>query len=145
MLSLFALVALCSSILLGSMLFLTGIVTPAVHRFLDEEVSGQFIRQLFPRFYLWGIAMTTLAILFALGARSATTIMLLIVLLGFVYSRQVLMAKLNKAKDEWLASDSVQHKTRFQKLHKRSIIINITQMILLLITGAASTWTLLIR
>jgi len=138
-----SLVALSASVLFGSMLFFAAVVAPTVFRFLDDEAAGKFIHRLFPRFYLWGIVISSLAVLFALAARSAGAIMLLIVLLGFIYSRQVLMPKINTAKDEWLASDDVQDKSRFQSLHKRSVIINITQMILLLLTAAATTWTLI--
>jgi len=138
--SMLSLVALSSSLLFGSMLFFTVIITPAVFRLLNDEESGKFIRQLLPIFYLWGIIISSLAILCALAAGSAYTIMLLIVFLVFIYSRQILMPKINKAKDEWIASDDVQDKLRFQSLHKRSVIINIIQMMLLLLTTTATTF-----
>ncbi|NKB75488.1 MAG: DUF4149 domain-containing protein [Gammaproteobacteria bacterium] len=137
-----SIVALSSSILLGSMLFFATIVTPSVFQCLDTDESRGFLRHLFPRFYLWGIALSGSSALLALFAGSATTIMLVIVLLGFIYSRQILTPKINAAKDAWLASDTAELKSRFRQLHKRSVIINVTQMVLLLIVSTSIIWAL---
>lgn len=135
-----SIVALSSAILLGSMVFFAVVLTPSIFQFLDQEESGKFVRQLFPRFYLWGIALSGVSLLFALVAGSPIAIMLIIVFAGFLYSRQILTPKINFAKDEWLASDTVELKSRFQQLHKRSVVINIVQMLLLLIVSNAIIW-----
>lgn len=132
-----SIVALSSSILLGSMLFFAGIVTPSVFQSLGASESRLYLRHLFPRFYLWGILISGGSALLALLSGSATTIMLVIVLIGFIYSRQILAPKINFAKDAWLASDTVELKSRFNQLHKRSVIINVSQMILLLIVSTS--------
>jgi hypothetical protein len=54
-----------------------------------------------------------------------------IVLCGFVYSRQWLMPKINRAREKWLASDGHQDKAAFSKLHKQSVLVNVIQIVLL--------------
>ena len=119
------------------MLFFAVIVTPSVFQSLGANESRLYLRHLFPRFYLWGILLSGGSSLLALLSGSATCIMLIIVLIGFIYSRQVLAPKINSAKDAWLASDAVELKSRFNQLHKRSVIINVTQMLLLFIVSTA--------
>ena len=127
-----------SSILLGSMLFFAGIVAPSIFKSLDDDEALKFTRYVFPKYYLWGIALSALATALALAAGSYTCILLSIIFLGFVYGRQILMPKMTSAKDQWLASDTAQDKSRYKSLHKRSVIINATQMALLLIIVVAT-------
>ena len=75
-----SLVALGSSVLLGSMLFLALVITPSVFKSLGASESRTYLRYLFPRFHLWGIALCGASTLLALVAGSATAIMLFIVL-----------------------------------------------------------------
>ncbi len=127
-----------SSILLGSMLFFVSIVAPSIFKSLGDDEALKFTRYVFPKYYLWGIALSTLATVLALAARSYTCILLSIIFLGFVYGRQILIPKMASAKDQWLASDTAQDKARYKSLHKRSVIINATQMVLLLIIVVAT-------
>ena len=117
-----------STILLGIMLFFAAVVAPTIHSKLDQDHAIAFSRSLFPKYFLCGIILCVLAGGFAISAGSNSYILLLIVLIGFVYSRKVLMPKINNAKDQWLASDSAHDKARFASLHKRSVIINVTQI-----------------
>ncbi len=133
-----SLATLCSSILLGSMLFFAIVVAPSIFKSLEDDEALKFTRHVFPRYYLWGIGISALSTLLAVSARSYACILLSIVFLGFLYGRQILLPKISKAKDQWLASDSVQDKTRYKSLHKRSVIINATQIILLVIIVTAA-------
>ena len=121
-----------SAILLGSMVFFSGVSAPAIHRSLEPAHSQTVTRSLFPRYFLWGAINSALALLFAILSKSTLAIPLGIVLVGFLYSRQILMPKVTKAKDLWMASDSAQDKARYKSLHKRSVIINAAQIFLLL-------------
>ena len=127
-----SLTTLFSTILLGSMIFFAAIAAPAIHRSLEPAHAQTVTRALFPRYFLWGAVISALALLFAALAQSTLAIPLLVVLAGFIYSRQILMPKVTKAKDQWMASDSAQEKARYKSLHKRSVIINGAQIFLLL-------------
>ena len=124
---------LLTTILLGSMVFFASIVAPSIFKTLKDNDALKFTRYLFPKYYLWCIGVCSLSLLFAVVAKSSIFIPLLIILIGFIYSRQLLTPKISEAKDQWLASDSPEDKARYKSLHKRSVIINAIQMILLLI------------
>ena len=46
------------SALLGSMIFFSVIVAPNVFITLDSKNSRKFIRSIFPKLYLWGLAIS---------------------------------------------------------------------------------------
>ncbi len=126
--------------LAGSMLFFALAVAPTVFRSLPAEHAGAFLRALFPRYYLWGLAValiTTLAALLA-GSEIAILAVSAIVLLLFVYARQFLMPAINRARDLDLEGDA-RARARFRALHLQSVLINALQLLLLV---AASAWLL---
>ena len=125
-------ILLCS-ILLGSMVFLVGIVLPSIHKVLDSGKALSLTRRLFPRYCTWGLALSLLATLISIAAGSYHYILLIVVFVGFLYSRQILLPKISSAKDNWLTSESPQDKAYFKKLHKRSVIITATQIVLLIV------------
>ena len=94
-----SLTTIFSAILLGSMLFFAGVVAPSMHRSLGENEALTYSRSVFPKYYLWGIAMSALTTVMAIAAGSYTFILLIVVLIGFLYSRQVLLRKISDAKD----------------------------------------------
>ena len=122
---------LISALLLGSMVLFAALVAPSVHKLLDAENAGRYLSDLFPRFYLWGIALAGAGTLAALYNRSPTFMLIGIVLCGYLYSRQFLTPKILRARETWLASDSPQDKAQFDKLHKQSVLVNSIQIVLL--------------
>ena len=125
--------SLISALLLGSMIFFAVLVAPSVHKLLDAENAGRYLSDLFPRFYLWGIALSLAGTLVALYNRSPAFLLIGIVLCGYVYSRQWLVPKIIRARETWLANDSPQNKAKFDKLHKQSVLANTIQIVLLAI------------
>lgn len=123
--------SLISALLLGSMLFFAALVAPSVHKLLDAENAGRYLNDLFPRFYLWGIALSGAGTLVALYNRSPAFMLMGIVLCGYLYSRQILNPKITRAREQWQASDSPHDKTQFDKLHKQSVLVNSIQSVLL--------------
>ena len=133
-----SLITLLSSLLLGSMVFFAGIVTPSIFKSLDDDNIQSYTRQLFPCYYLWCIGLSGFAALLAVAAKSYIAILLLIILSGFIYGKQTLLPKISKVKDCWLASDSPQDESRYKSLHRRSVIINGFQMFMLLMIVVAN-------
>jgi len=133
-----SLLSLIAALLLGSMLFFAAMVAPSVRKLLDAENAGKYLSDLFPRFYLWGIALSAAGVIAAFYARTPAAILAVIVLGGYLYSRQWLVPRLMRARETWLAGDSPQHKAQFDKLHKQSVLINCIQIMLLcvlIVTG----------
>ncbi len=127
------LTTLLCAILLGSMVFFVGIVVRSIHKVLDGGKALTLARRLFPQYYLWGLGLSALATGFSIAAGTYHFILLIVVFVGFLYSRQILLPKISLAKDNWLTSESPQDKAYFKKLHKRSVMISTTQILLLII------------
>lgn len=121
------------SLLLGSMVFFAAVVAPSAFRALGAEEAGRFLRRIFPRYYLWGIILSTVALLVCLFHSPKGAFLMALVLAGFVYSRQFLTPAINAAKDRWNESESPRDKSEFSRLHRRSVIINVAQMAMLAI------------
>ena len=121
------------SLLLGSMLFFAVVVAPSAFRGLEPADAGRFLRTIFPRYYLWGIVLSVLALAVCLFHSPKGAVLMAFVLAGFLYSRQILMPAINQARDRWHESESAQDKALFSALHRRSVIINVAQMLMLVI------------
>ncbi len=132
------LIIFLSSLLLGSMVFFSAIVMPAVFRALDKQPALVLAQQLFPRYYLWCIVLCGLLTIIAAFEYHSLTVLLLVILSGFVYARQYLLNKHNQAREKWLETDSPQDKSRYKSLHRQSVIINAFQMIALLLIAVAN-------
>ncbi len=122
-----------ASLLLGSMVFFAAVVAPAVFRALEGDSAGAFLRVLFPRYYLWGMVLSLANLGVCLLHSPKGAALMALVLAGFVYARQVLVPALNAARDRWRESDSPGDKARFGALHRRSVIINVAQMAMLVV------------
>lgn len=124
---------LISSLLLGSMLFFVAIIAPSIFKALDSDNALKLTRAIFPRFYLWGIGLSMAAIISAAITGSKLFFPLLIIVAGFIYSRQILSPKIIRAKDQLMASKSQGDETTYKSLHKKSVMINVIQMLLLVL------------
>lgn len=122
-----------AALLLGSMLFFAAIVAPSAFKALPPEQSGLFLRTVFPRYFLWGIVLSAVTLIVCLLHSPKGSALMALVLAGFIYARQILAPKTNDARDKWNDSDSPTDKARFNSLHRRSVLINIAQMVLLAI------------
>ena len=118
--------------LIGSMLFFAVAVAPSVFRALPAEHGGAFLRRLFPQYYLWGIVMAILCSLAAFYAADRITLgTCAAVALLFIYARQSLMPRINRARDAEMIG-KFGSAARFRRLHLMSVIINGLQWLALL-------------
>jgi hypothetical protein len=118
--------------LIGSMLFFAAIVAPTVFRALATDTAGVFLRRLFPLYFLWGLLLSILCTAAAFYSANliAGSICAAVALL-FLYARFVLLAQINRARDLKIAGDVIGSK-RFRSLHRRSVLINALQLVLLI-------------
>jgi hypothetical protein len=136
-----ALLIWMSGTLAGSMLFFGIVVAPKVFQALPSQQAGVFLRALFPRYYAWGLIVALLSLVAAFFVDLAASLGCAAVAALFVYARQVLMPRINGARDAALAGDH-QAKQRFDRLHRLSVIINGLQLLLLLAIAGWSLWGL---
>ena len=117
--------------LLGSMVFFAAVVAPSVFKFVPEKEAGNFLRGLFPRYYLWGMLLSLAMSVLAAMTSSILLASSLLVLLLFVIARQFLMPAINRSRDLAKQGDEAA-KQRFSRLHGASVLINLAQMLVLL-------------
>lgn len=122
-----------ASLLLGSMVFFAAVIAPATVKTLEPDQASKFRRVVFPRYYLWGIILSTVTLVVCLLHSPKGSVLMAFVLAGFIYTRQVLTPRINAARDKWNESDNPADKALFKSLHRRSVLINAAQMILLVI------------
>ena len=119
--------------LLSIMIFYSFGIAINVHRTLDKENAGKLLRKLFPIYFLWGLFISILAeIIFLLNAKQEQAFIMALIAIGYLYSRQILVPKINKSRD--LANEGDEKsKKNFNSLHFQSVAINLIQMLLLTI------------
>ena len=111
------------SIWAGVIIFFSAIIAPTVFKTLDEKSAGVFLRAFFPKYYLFGFVLSFSGIILSTFEKSNISLLVFsFIMLGFLFSRQILMPMINKAKDE-------NNDNKFNKLHKFSVFINFVQII----------------
>ena len=119
--------------LLAIMIFYSFGIAINVHRTLDKENAGKLLRKLFPIYFLWGIIISIIAeILYLVQGQQIQSFIMAIVVIGYLYSRQILVPKLNANRDLANEGDEKSKKI-FSSLHFQSVTFNIIQMVLLAI------------
>jgi hypothetical protein len=117
--------------LLAIMIFYSFGIAINVHRTLDKENAGKLLRKLFPIYFLWGIFISiTAEIIYLLEGLNVQAFIMAIIVIGYLYSRQILVPKLNKNRDLANEGDEKSKKI-FSSLHLQSVSINIIQMLFL--------------
>ena len=127
------LIILIAGMILGFMIFFPIVVAPSVFKNFNEKQSSVFLRSFFPKYYLFGIIVTLIGIIISALEKDFVIILgFSLIFLSFVFSRQYLTPRINKAKDEIIKSDDLS-KVKFERLHRFSVIINILQIFICII------------
>jgi hypothetical protein len=130
--------ALASALLgagLGVQVFLSFQVAPSAFRLLDRPQAVRLMEGLFPGYYLFGIATTTVALglllwlaLAAPGAplRWGALVLVTVVLAGTLYAGQILLPEAHAARLRAQAAPAGDlAPLEFSRLHRRSVAVNI--------------------
>ena len=123
---LFILVKFFIPFLLGGLFFFAALVAPNVFKSLDEKNSRLFLRGIFPKLYLYSGILSLLISLNLFFINNFLSFIFFIITLGYFYSRQYLMIRINKASDQ-------KNQKEFKKLHRFSVLIFITQILLMIL------------
>ena len=108
---------------LSFMIFFPLVVATSVFKVLDEKQSSKFLRIFFPKYYLYGFVLSLMGVILSIYFENKLSILVYsLILVGFIFSRQILTPMVNKAKD-------LNDEKKFNKLHKLSVFINFLQII----------------
>ena len=124
-------IILITAAILSFMIFFPIVVATSVFKVLNEKQSSKFLRIFFPKYYLFGLVLSLLGLIMSIFEKNNFSLIVFILLiLGFVFSRQFLIPIINKAKDD-------NNEKKFNTLHRFSVLINFIQMglcVLILVT-----------
>jgi len=120
------------SLLIGSMIFFTAVVSPSIFATLSSNASSKFLRLVFPRMFLFGIIITSLCFLLSiLLNNNLASILLAIITLSFFLNRNYLTPRINEYRDEELAGNQ-RAVTLFKRMHLLSVLLFVLNFILLI-------------
>ena len=113
---------LITAAILSFMIFFPLVVATSVFKVLDEKQSSKFLRIFFPKYYLFGLVLSLTGLIIAIfDKNNMSLIIFLLIIIGFLFSRQYLMPIINKAKDN-------NNEKKFNILHRVSVLINFIQI-----------------
>jgi len=120
---------LLTACVFGSIVFFPSVVAPLVFRVLDGDQASQFLRALFPRYYLFIIITSGLAA-FSSWGEPAQALGLGFISLSTLYVREVMVPKINAWRD--LEMDEGDHEAgkKFERGHRASVVINVIQLVI---------------
>ena len=113
-------------LLLGGLIFFSALVAPSVFTSLDEKNARVFLRGIFPKLYLFAGIFSLLISLILFFINNFLSFIYFIITIGYFYSRQFLMLKINEASDQ-------KNQKEFKKLHRFSVLIFIVQILLMIL------------
>ena len=89
--------------LFGSLAFFSFVAAPLIFIKLDSASAGKFIRSIFPWYYILICGFSLAAGACLISTRLVDFLMMLTVFFWAIISRQILMPKINKARDAMLS------------------------------------------
>ena len=116
------------ALLLGSIAFFSGVVAPLIFTKLDEATAGQFVRSIFPWYFLVIVILSLLAAISLPVIYPLEAVMMALIAIGAMFARQFLMPRINECRDRMLEGDRKAAKS-FEGLHRFSVWINSCQLI----------------
>ena len=118
------------SSLLSYMLFFTICVAPVSNKKLDENNRSKFLRNIFPKNFIFGLSISSLAFILSFVYHNHWCIIIsFFILLGFITNLLIIMPKLNYISDSNnLTSEN--KKKQFRYWHFSSVFIYLIQIIL---------------
>ncbi|MBD1141964.1 DUF4149 domain-containing protein [Pelagibacterales bacterium SAG-MED32] len=117
------------SLVVGFMIFFVAVVSPTIFKVLDETNSGTFLRQLFPRMFLYGLIAMLLAFLTTLNSQlNIYWIISAISSVLFAINLYIITPKINYHRDEAKLGNSLSEK-KFKQFHLFSVVLFILQLL----------------
>ncbi len=112
---------LLTALLFGGMVLYSFGFAAFVFSALPSDMARSTIRRAFPHFYIFVLAVSAIAALFAAGVDQTSAIILAAVAATTIAARQIIMPAINAATDAGATA-------RFKALHSLSVIITLAHI-----------------
>ena len=120
-----------NSILLGAMLFFVIIVSPTVFTALSSDQASKFLRLIFPRLFLFGLALSLLTALgYIVSALYIEMFLALFASILFFLNRNILTPLINYHRDKEIEGN-IKSKNYFKLLHLLSVSFFVINLFIL--------------
>ena len=127
-----------NSILLGAMLFFVIIVSPTVFTALSSDQASKFLRLIFPRLFLFGLALSLITALgYNISEQYIEMFLALFAFILFFLNRNILTPLINYHRDKEIEGD-IKSKNYFKLLHLLSVsffVINLFILVFFLLNN----------
>ena len=127
-----------NSILLGAMLFFVIIVSPTVFTALSSDQASKFLRLIFPRLFLFGLALSLITALgYNISGQYIQMFLALFASILFFLNRNILTPLINYHRDKEIEGD-IKSKNYFKLLHLLSVsffVINLFILVFFLLNN----------
>lgn len=127
-----------NSILLGAMLFFVIIVSPTVFTALSSDQASKFLRLIFPRLFLFGLALSLITSLgYNISGQYIEMFLALFASILFFLNRNILTPLINYHRDKEIEGD-IKSKNYFKLLHLLSVsffVINLFILVFFLLNN----------
>ncbi len=121
------------SSLLSYMLFFTVCVAPVSNKILDKNNKSAFLRNIFPKNFIYGLFISSLAFIFSFILKDHWSILLsFIISIGFIINLFIVMPKINFISDSADLTEK-KKKKQFKYWHFSSVFIYLIQIIISII------------
>jgi len=112
------------------MLFFTICVAPVSNKILNENNKSIFLRNIFPRNFIFGLILASLAFIFSFILKDHWSIIIsFIISLGFILNLFIIMPKINFISDNKNLNKE-KKKKQFRNWHYSSVFIYLIQIII---------------
>ncbi|MBH88559.1 MAG: hypothetical protein CMJ12_05285 [Pelagibacterales bacterium] len=121
------------SSLLSYMLFFTLCVAPVSNKILDDQNKSKFLRNIFPKNFVFGGIIASIALIFSFILKDHWSIIIsFIIALGFIINLFIIMPKINYISDNNNLEEKKKKKS-FRNWHLSSVFIYLVQIIMAVI------------
>jgi hypothetical protein len=112
------------SIWSGTIIFFSAVVAPTVFKSLDERNAGVFLRSFFPKYYIFGIVLGVISLIYLLFNQVHNHLLYsIIVMTVLTILGRMSIPIINKARD-------TNNEQAFKRYHLISVIMNVLTLVI---------------
>ena len=112
------------SIWSGTIIFFSAVVAPTVFKSLDEKDAGVFLRAFFPKYYIFGIVLGVIAIIYLLFSPVHSHLLYSIIAMTVLtILGRMSIPIINKARD-------TNNEQAFKRYHLISVMMNVLTLVI---------------